>query len=102
MGRRWRRGYSERVRGIRDRENETAGRAAALRARAPSRRRRPPRASPPQEQAANRADNSRATKGGQMTCFRQEADAGVAAVAVSRYVDRPDRKEKLMSDEDLK
>jgi hypothetical protein len=30
------------------------------------------------------------------------ADAGVAGVAVSRYVDRPDRKEKLMSDEDLK
>src|SRR6516165_2027034 len=31
------------------------------------------------EQAANRADNSRATKGRQMTRFRQGADAGVAA-----------------------
>ena len=54
------------------------------------------------EQAANGADNSRAKKGGQLTRFRKEADAGVAAIAVSRYVDRPDRKEKLMSDEDLK
>jgi len=33
---------------------------------------------------------------------RKAANAGVAAAPVGRYVDPPDRREKLMSDEDLK
>src|SRR5207302_1913582 len=40
----------------------------------------------PPEQAANMADNSRATKGGQMTRYRQLAPHGLASAPLNLYL----------------